>query len=106
MSKRILFTFGAFILSFASVAAAKSYSFTLTAATKAGTVNLKAGDYQVELKGTQAIFTNADGKTIKVDAKVEQAAKKFDITLVDAGSNGVLKEIDLGGTTTKLEFAQ
>ena len=87
------------------IASAKSYSFTLSAPAKAGSTLLKAGEYAVEVKGGEAVFTNEGGKTYKVAVKVEQSDKKFVATSVDT-SNDTIKEIDLGGSTTKLTFGQ
>jgi hypothetical protein len=87
------------------IASAKSYYFTLTAPAKAGVTVLKPGDYEVNVKGTQAVFTNNGGKSITVPVKVEQSDKKFDSTSVDT-NNETIREIDLGGSTTKLTFGQ
>lgn len=87
------------------IASAKSYYFTLAAPAKAGTTVLKPGDYEVNVKGTQAVFTNDGGKAISVPVKVAQSDKKFDNTSVDT-SNDMIREIDLGGSTTKLTFGQ
>ena len=87
------------------IASAKSYSFTLTTPTKAGATTLKPGDYEVSVKGTQAVFTSESGKSVSVPVKVEQSDKKFDSTAVNADSDSI-KEIDLGGSTTKLTFGQ
>ena len=87
------------------IASAKSYYFTLTAPTKAGTTVLKAGEYEVNVKGNQAVFTNDGGKSVSVPVKVEQSDKKFDATAVNSDSD-TIKEIDLGGSTTKLTFGQ
>lgn len=88
-----------------SIASAKSYYFTLTAPAKAGATVLKPGDYEVNVKGTQAVFTNNGGKSISVPVKVEQSDKKFDNTSVDTSADAI-REIDLGGSTTKLTFGQ
>jgi hypothetical protein len=87
------------------IASAKSYYFTLTAPAKAGSTLLKPGEYEVSLKGTQAVFTKDSGKSVSVPVKVEQGDKKFDATLVDT-SNDTIREIDLAGSTTKLTFVQ
>ncbi len=107
MNKKNVLIFGALVLASVGVASAKSYSITLTAPTKVGATTLKAGTYEVEVKGADAVFTNADGKSVKAAVKVEQSDKKFGNTVVDTGTNAgadSIKEIDLGGSTTKLEF--
>ena len=87
------------------IASAKSYYFTLTAPTKAGATVLKPGEYEVNVKGNQAVFTNDGGKSVSVPVKVEQNDKKFDVTSVDTNSDAI-KEIHLGGSTTTLTFEQ
>jgi len=66
---------------------------------------LKAGEYEVTVKGDQAVFTSDGGKTYKVAVKVEQSDKKFASTSIDT-NNDTIKEIDLGGSSTKLTFGQ
>jgi hypothetical protein len=87
------------------IASAKSYYFTLTAPTKAGATVLKPGEYEVNIKGNQAVFTNDGGKSVSVPVKMEQSEKKFDVTSVDTNSDAI-KEIHLGGSTTTLRFEQ
>jgi hypothetical protein len=91
------------------IAAAKSYSVTLTAPTKVGATELKPGEYEVSVKGSQAVFTNDSGKSFNVPVTIGQSDKKFSDTLVDTSSKDGednIKEIDLGGSTTKLQFGQ
>jgi hypothetical protein len=87
------------------IASAKSYSITLSSPAKAGATMLKAGDYEVSVKGSEAVFTNGSAKSVSVPVKVEQSDKKFENTAVDADNNSI-KEIDLGGSTTRLTFGQ
>jgi hypothetical protein len=87
------------------IASAKSYHVTLTESTKAGATVLKAGEYEVNVKGDKAVFTNDGGKSVSVPVKVEQSDKKYDATSVDTDSD-TIKEIHLGGSTTKLTFVQ
>jgi hypothetical protein len=91
-----------------SIAGTKSYEISLSQPSKAGSLDLKAGDYKVALAGTKVTFTALQtGKAAKTDATVQTADKKFALTAVDAESvSGANKihEIDLGGTTTKLMF--
>jgi hypothetical protein len=86
----------------------KSYEITLANASKVGSVQLKAGQYRVKLNGAQAVFTEVESsKQITVPVKVENAAKKFDETRVDASKEGnvdTLKDIQLGGSTTQIDF--
>ena len=91
-----------------SVASAKTYQFTLESATKAGSVELQAGKYNLEVMDNSKVrFIGTSGKAVEVSAKLSTVDKKFDTTLVTTTpGNGAaqLNEIDLGGTKTKIEF--
>ena len=109
MTTKSLLIIGALAISTVGIASAKSYSFTLAEPTKMGGVTLKPGEYEVALKGTEAVVTFESGKSYKAAVKVEQSDKKFDQTqAVSSTKDGVdsLKEIDLEGSATKLEFGQ
>jgi hypothetical protein len=98
-------------LALAGVLSAKSYDIVLSAPTKAGSVELKPGEYSLKVKGTNAVFTNVEtGKSFTAPVKVQQANKKFDNTSVDTQkeSNGTedMKTIELGGSTTQLQLGE
>ena len=95
--------------SFLSLAsAAKSYQITLADNTKVGKLQLAAGDYIVKVQGSNALFTNQNtAKTFTAPVKIENVSQKFDETAVDvntAGGQNIVQDIQLGGTTTKLDF--
>jgi len=98
------------ILALASISAvySKSYDLNISRPTQAGSLQLKAGDYDLKVDGDKAIFTDVNtSKKYTVTVKVENAAKKFSTTRIDATSSGasdVLKDIQLGGTTTQIDF--
>ena len=97
------------LLSIATLASAsKTYELTLANTAKAGTVELKAGQYHVKVEGSKAVFTNMDtARQYTVDVKTENSARKFDETRVNAdhdGSMDTLKDIQLGGSTTQIDF--
>jgi hypothetical protein len=101
---------GVLALSCLSIASAKSYELTLASPTKAGKVQLKPGLYRLKIDGSNAVFTEVDNdKSFTVPVKVNSAGtKKFDQTRVDATKdNGtdVIQDIELGGSTTKVEFS-
>jgi len=95
-------------LSCLSIASAKSYEIALSAPTKAGSVQLNRGTYRVKINGSNAIFTDLQSsESFTVPVKVEATDKKFEETRVDATKdNGtdVIKDIELGGSKTKIEF--
>ena len=90
--------------------AAKSYQITLNGPAKAGNLELKAGEYNVKLQGSNAVFTNEDtAKTFTAPVKVENAPQKFGETAVDvstATGQNVILNIQLGGTNTQLDFGE
>jgi hypothetical protein len=107
MKKTVLLT-GILALASMSIAYSKSYNVSFPRETQAGSVQLKAGSYDVKVDGDKAVFTDVNSsKKYSVPVKVETAAKKFDATKVETTSNGkadVLKDIQLGGSTTQVDF--
>ena len=107
MKKHVLLV-GILALTSMSIAWAKSYSLSFGRVTQVGTVQLKAGAYEVKVDGDNAIFTEVDtSKKVTVPVKVENAAKKFEFTKAETTGNGsvdTLKNIQLGGSTTQLDF--
>jgi hypothetical protein len=91
-----------------SVAGAKSYDVTLPQAARAGSADLKPGKYSVVVDGSKIRFKDSvTGKITEADVTVVTAPKKFAETQVDSAQmNGTntIREIDLGGSTTKLQF--
>jgi hypothetical protein len=87
---------------------AKTYEIVLTAPAKAGTVQLKPGQYSVKVEGSNVTFTDrSSSKSFTTPAKVESTDKKFDDTKVQTTKDGDtdrIEEIDLGGSKTKLGF--
>jgi hypothetical protein len=103
-----LFVVGVLALSSLCILSAKTYELTLTSVTKAGSVQLKPGQYTLKIQGTNAIFTDVNSsKTFTTPVKVEATDKKFDDTKVQSTKDGdteKIEEIDLGGSKTKLGF--
>jgi hypothetical protein len=97
-------------LALAGIASAKSYDIVLSAPTKAGSVQLTAGEYSLKVNGTNAVFTNVEtGKSFTAPVKIQQAAKKYDNTAVDTQNNNgadEIKTIELGGSTTQLQLGE
>jgi hypothetical protein len=108
MGKSLL-TFGLVALATVGIAAAKSYDIDLLAATKAGTVELKPGEYKLKIEGSQAVFTDTHGKSVTVSVKVESGEKKFGATRIEtANQNGMdtIQAIDLGDSNTRVTIGQ
>jgi hypothetical protein len=95
-------------LSSLTILNAKTYEIVLTNKTKAGSLELNAGQYQLKVDGNNAIFTDINkGKSFTTPVKVEQNDRKFDDTRVQStkdGDSDKINEIDLGGSKTKLGF--
>jgi hypothetical protein len=97
-------------LALAGIASAKSYDIILSAPAKAGSLQLAAGEYSVNVLGSIAVFTNVDtGKKFIAAVKSEDAGKKFDATAVDCitkdGADQITS-VELGGSSTKLELGE
>lgn|SRR5579872_1219214 len=108
MTVKSLLLAGVLAISSLTLANAKTYEISLAGPTKAGSITLKPGQYRLKVDGSTATFTMVDSsKQFSTPVKVQTSDKKFDDTRVDADKNGgtdVIKDIELGGTKTKLEF--
>src|SRR5690349_8520770 len=91
-----------------TVVSAKTYEIVLSGPTKAGSVQLKAGQYKLKVEGANAVFTDVNSsKSFTTPVKVQNTDKKFDDTKVQTTKDGNvdrIDEIDLGGSKTKLGF--
>ena len=110
MTMKSLLTVGALTLASLSIASAKSYDIMLDGPTKVGNTELKAGQYKVKVEGSQVVFMDAQSaKTWTAPVKTQTSDRKFDRTTVQttnqSGSDS-LREIDLGGSTTRLQFGE
>jgi hypothetical protein len=101
---------GALAIFTTTMVCAKSYDIWLNHSAQAGKTQLMAGHYSVKLVGSEAIFTDVDHeKSYTAPVKVETEDKKFPVTTVETGTEGntdQIKSIELGGSTTKLEFGE
>ncbi len=109
MSAKSFLIVGALTLGSLGIASAKSYDFSVGEPTMVGQQTLKAGEYTVTLKGSQAVFTNVErGNSFTVSVTVEHNGQKFDQTAVESstGQNGIdrINKIDLGGSDTVLDI--
>jgi hypothetical protein len=103
-----LFTVGILALCSLTLAFAKNYELTFSSNTKVGNLQLKPGQYSLKVDGDKATFTFLEtAKQFTTSVKIENTDKKFDTTRVDANKDGntdVVKDIELGGSKTRLEF--
>lgn len=84
--------------------AATSYKVTLFEKSTLNGKELKPGEYKVELKGDNTAVLKQGKNVLEVPVKVENTPGKANATSVKF-VNGAIQEIRLGGTTTKLVFA-
>ena len=103
-----LLSIGVLTLLSLSILCAKTYTITIISPTKAGSAQLKPGDYKVKVEGSNAVFTEVNSsKSVTTPVKVENGDKKYDDTRVQITKDGGtdrLDDIELGGSKTKLEF--
>ncbi len=110
MTAKSFLIVGAMGLMSMGIASAKSYDVVLSSPAKAGNTELKAGEYKLKVEGSQAVFTDVEtSKSLSAPAKVENGNKKFEQTVVETSTGSgmdQLNAIELGGSTTKLEFGK
>jgi alkyl sulfatase BDS1-like metallo-beta-lactamase superfamily hydrolase len=100
-----------FVLAFAilglAVASAETYRVTLSQPSKIEGKQLKAGEYRLNLENSK--LTIVSGKqSVEVPVKVQTGETKFESTAVrytGTGDQVSIQEIRIGGTKTKLVFA-
>jgi len=105
MTKRLLLVFAIVGL---AVASAKTYTIDLLQPAVLGTMQLDPGTYKVDVVDQKAVITN--GKMHgEAPVKVETADTKYSTTTVrfsNADGKMHLQEIHVGGSKTKLVFAE
>jgi hypothetical protein len=103
MTKKILILFSTLAL---AVASAGTHSLTLFQSSVVAGKELKPGEYKLSLEGTKVVISKGKEK-VETEAKLQSADSKFSSTSVryvtDGGKN-MVREIRLGGTTTRLVF--
>lgn len=108
MKLNSLFFAGLLAIFTLSVASAKTYEITLSSPTKAGSVQLKPGEYRLTVSGNKAIFVDVQTtKSFTTGVKIKTSDTKFDDTKIDSAKDGdtnVIKDIQLGGSKTEIDF--
>jgi hypothetical protein len=105
MTIKSLLLAGILALSSLTTVYAKSYQIELHAPMKAGKVQLKPGLYTLAVDGSNATFTNQRREALTTPVKVENGAKKYKVTIVDSAADEI-RYIELGGSTTRLNFIE
>jgi hypothetical protein len=110
MTRKSLLVVAVLALATISVASAKTYDVVISAPMKVGSVQLTPGEYKMTVDDADVVFTDMQThKSVAVAVQIENANKKYKSTEIDTGKQGdveQIKTIELGGTTTKLEFGQ
>lgn len=105
--KKSLILAGALSLSAICFAGTKTYEINLSAPAKVGSTVLAAGEYKLQVQGTNAIFTDAKHKSFTAPVKVGTSSRKNPYTAVDTApgeGSEKITSIELGGSTTQLTF--
>lgn len=87
--------------------AATMYNVRINNPAVVGGIELKTGDYRVEVAGDKAMI-HGKKDTVEASVKVQEGSEKFSSTTVQysmAGGKYRIDEIHLGGTKTKLVFS-
>jgi hypothetical protein len=93
-------TLGLATLALGVASAASSYTVKLYDPMWAGTTQLKAGEYKVEMQGDKAVFKSGK-QVIEVPATLGTSEQKYKVTSL-MSTDKKIQEIDLGGTTSKI----
>jgi len=104
MLKKLLIS-GAFVA--LSVASAATYKVSFMEPSVVKGQELKAGDYQLNVKENSVVIVKGKKLQVEVPAKVETTNQKYNRTRVlynEHQGKFSIQEIELGGTTTKLTF--
>ena len=102
---KILLTFAT--LGLAAASAASNYKVTLFQPSIVAGQELKPGEYKVELKDSTAVISKGK-QSVEAAVHTETSDTKFASTTVrykNGDGKYRLEEIHLGGTTTKIVFA-
>ena len=89
-------------------AAPDTYRVNLSTPAWIGTTELKAGSYQIAVDGGKATLKSGGNVVAEVPVKVESGSQKNSSTAISTsteGSKPVLKEIRVGGTSTRIVFS-
>lgn len=91
----------------ASLAFAKTYSFTLNNTTEAGSTELNAGQYKLQVNGSKVMLKDAQGHDVTMKAKVEKAQQHFrntEVSVTNSNGKSKIEWIGLGGSQSRVTF--
>ncbi|MGA2742846.1 MAG: hypothetical protein ABSG65_36085 [Bryobacteraceae bacterium] len=100
-------TLTAFAVAALSIAGAATFPVSLIEPAVVNGKELKAGDYLLDVKESSVVIVKGKKPQVEVHAKIENTNQKYDRTQVlynqDKGKFSI-KQIELGGTSTRLTF--
>jgi hypothetical protein len=99
---------GACVFSLGIAAAASTYHIKIADPTWVGQTELKPGEYDVKVDAAGKVTFKMGKNVIEAPAKIEANTSKFSDTLLNTitiKGQSQLKELDLGGTNSKIVFA-
>jgi hypothetical protein len=85
-----------------SLVSAKSYRIEILDACKAGTMQLKPGEYTLKLNGSKVHLLDNRGNSVEAPLKVEPTDRKFTQTAVEISGTHQLEFITLSGSKSKV----
>ncbi|MGB9455259.1 MAG: hypothetical protein ABSB23_15010 [Bryobacteraceae bacterium] len=109
MTKKSLFLVGFVSVCTLALAGTKSYAVVFYHPEAVGAQQLAPGEYKLKVENGTATFTDVHTKkSVSAPVKVETANRKFAATAVESVADGKtdrVSAIQLGGSTTKVEFS-
>jgi hypothetical protein len=92
-----------------ALAGTKSYDIVFGKTTAVGAAQLAPGEYKLKVENSTATFTDVrTSKSVSAPVKLETVPQKFTRTAVESSIEGKTERvtsIELGGSTTKVEFS-
>jgi hypothetical protein len=104
MKRRFLFSFALFAL---AIASARSYTVNLYQTAKLGNMELKAGEYRIEVTDQKAVIRNGSmhGEAPVTVDNGQTRHPSTSVRLVGDSGTPRIQEIRIGGTKTTLKFS-
>jgi hypothetical protein len=90
-----------------SLACAKTYTFTLNDPARAGSAELKPGEYGLKLDGSQVVLMDRTGRRIETAVRIEDTNRKFDgmvMNISKADGTNRIHWVGLKGSKKKVVF--
>ena|SRR6266567_1592098 len=103
---RGLFVLLTLFVALIAMAKSKRYEVVFATQVQAGSMQLLAGTYQMEVEGGNATFYLKNKEVCKMAVKTEEVAKKIDLTTYETTGGNKLSAIELGSTNIRLTVSQ